>query len=186
MSKNVNWIPIREDFIQRKISQSELAKKYDVQEATIGRKSIKEHWVSQREAFEVESQGRLREQGIEEVASLNKRKLEVGRWLSNLGIKSLRKYEKEDIKDDRIAVEAVKQGFILQSEALGVDNTFTLDLKAMILNVQTPVADLEDFIKWRNDRRKRELEQPITEITGTVSDRVDTPKQIKDGNGQSS
>jgi hypothetical protein len=182
MSRNINWIPIREDFVQRKMSQPELAKKYQVTETAVARKSIAEHWVNQREQFEVESQSKLREKGIDEIAKLNARKLEVGRWLMNLGIKSLRKYEAEGatIPDDKLSADILKKGFDLQSEALGVDNQITIDLKSFILNISVPEREVKDFIDWRNDRRKRELEEPTLEITGEVGDRVDNSKQTKD------
>jgi hypothetical protein len=67
-------------------------------------------------------------------------------------------------------------------ESVEVNGSF--DLKTVIGNIELPPVYLEDFIKWRNDRRKRELEQPVTEIAGEISNGVDSPKPTEDGNGK--
>jgi hypothetical protein len=175
----IDWIPIREDFVQRNMSQPELATKYSISENAIARHSVSEGWVKQREMFQADVIQSSREKGINEAAKLNARKLEVGRWLANLGIKSLRKYEKEgvNIEDDRLAVEAVQKGFALQSEALGLNESASVDMKALIVNITVRPEELQDFMKWRNERRRFELERPIPEVAISVDNRVDSTEQ---------
>ena len=163
MAKN-NWILIKADYIQKGLSYDNLAIKYGISKGTIAHKGSEENWVEAKKKFDIEVQQKVTENGVDEVANLNRDRLRAGKYMVSNGVKALQKIieEGKGILDPRTAKEMIQVGFELQTKALGLDipqNQVVFDLKSIIMNINLPEEEVEQFIKWRNDKQRHELEQ---------------------------
>lgn len=65
MAKNIDWIAIKNEYINTDISQRKLAKKYDVSESTLMQKAMRERWKDekneQRSKIEAETKQKVAE-----------------------------------------------------------------------------------------------------------------------------
>ena len=65
MAKNIDWIAIKNEYINTDISQRKLAKKYDISESTLMQKAMREKWRDekneQRSKIEAETKQKVAE-----------------------------------------------------------------------------------------------------------------------------
>ena len=78
LSKGVDWIKIKQEFVTSSVSLRALAKKYGLTPAAVSRRARQENWLEERERYRKELAERTRQVAVEEQAEISKLIFRIG------------------------------------------------------------------------------------------------------------
>lgn len=118
MSK-VNWIQLKKDYISDETTSHEsLSQRYGVSTHVIAERASKEKWVELRKETLAKAHEKLLEKTSENIANFQAKKLRVGQFMVDKGVKTL---SEKDPRNAREAKEVIEIGYKIATEAMELD-----------------------------------------------------------------
>ena len=150
---NVDWIKIKNEYINTNISYRKLAEKYNISFSTLEKTARKEHWKELREKQCDKVETKLRQKTADKIVDV-----EVDR-IGNLLTSADTAQKKIDQALKQLTKYVNAEGEIVDSQFVNVK-----ELRAIIASMK----DLKEIIKTDNSGDMRKLDEVLAKIEGNI------------------